>query len=43
MLRAFDEVERVAKEMKAEGVKPSTVLYNKRPDLPVKIPIDGPD
>jgi hypothetical protein len=41
MLRVLDEVERVMKEMKAEGVKPSMAIYNKRSDLPAQIANDS--
>ncbi|KAG8803085.1 hypothetical protein FRC17_006276 [Serendipita sp. 399] len=37
-LRVFEGVERVSRDMKAEGVKPSMMIYNKRPDLPVGDP-----
>ncbi|KAG8809595.1 hypothetical protein FRC19_005131, partial [Serendipita sp. 401] len=37
-LRVFEGVERVAREMRAEGAKPSMMLYSKRPDLPVERP-----
>ncbi|PVF93249.1 hypothetical protein CPB86DRAFT_715846 [Serendipita vermifera] len=37
MLRVFDEVERIAKQMRAEGAKPSMALYSKRPDLPAQV------
>jgi membrane dipeptidase len=35
-LRVLEGVERVARQMKAEEVRPSMMLYGKRPDLPMK-------
>jgi hypothetical protein len=35
-LRVLEGVERVSKQMRVEEVKPSMMLYSKRPDLPVK-------
>jgi membrane dipeptidase len=35
-LRVFEGAERVARQMRAEGVQAAQALYEKRPDLPVK-------
>jgi membrane dipeptidase len=35
LLRVFETAERVAREMRAEGVRPAFDIYEKRTDLPV--------
>ncbi|KAF5345322.1 hypothetical protein D9758_008491 [Tetrapyrgos nigripes] len=37
LLRVFEEVEEVSRKLKAEGMLPIFDLYDKRPDLPVKL------